>query len=86
MCLSIPQDHIDAFLEVMEDNIKFTSKEVDNHHPKLPKLSPQAGVLVYKVCQDFLQDDVYWMMEEWQTLETLRNHCASNIFKENTAR
>ena len=36
--LFIPQNQNDAFLEVMEDNIGFTSKEVDNDPPKLSNI------------------------------------------------
>jgi len=55
------------FREVMDENIEFTKKE--------------AGVRVYKLNADYKDwQNVFWMIEEWESAAHLLKHCTSETF------
>ena len=60
---------VPKFLEIMKNNVEFTNTEV--------------GVRLYKLYGDYENPLIYWLIEEWDTVTDLKNHCTSETYVKN---
>ena len=57
------------FREAMKKNLDFSKTEV--------------GVRHYKLHADFKNPLIFWLIEEWDSVSDLRNHCTSDAYVQN---
>jgi len=53
---------------------------------KMASIKNEEGVLVYKLNEDVTDSVVFWLTEEWRSVEDLKTHCNSEAYKASGAR
>eukprot|EP00111_Clytia_hemisphaerica_P023534 TCONS_00069339-protein len=66
--LYIQEDQVDAFLEIMRQMIATTVAE--------------KGCNKYLLNEDYKDASIFWLTEEWASVENLGNHLNQPLFKE----
>ena len=65
----VKEDQVSQFRQVMNNNLEHSLGE--------------KGVRLYKMQADFKDSNIFWLIEEWDSVSDLRAHCQSETFKKN---
>ena len=65
----VKKDKVPQFCQVMKNNVDYSVGE--------------KGVILYKLQADYKDSNIFWLIEEWESVSDLKAHCLSETYKKN---